>query len=167
MSRHTIRSDSYWRFFVTLKSSESRMGRWAQTRWEIDELLPADAVKPEGAHEVVMELFLDERASYRLNLDLDSAKLFLICDDCGDGVPIPQSLTANQNIAAGALEGDTPVLTMPMPSAIACWLEAFISRHGEEPINAKRRRHIDVRGEHAARRPEPPQEARCESGAKS
>lgn len=128
------------------------MGRWSQTQWEVDQLLPASGDKPEGAYEVMMELFLDERANYRLNLDLDHPKLFVICDDMGDGVPIPVSVTANQNIAAGALEGDTPVFTTPIPNAIACWLEAFISRHGEMEIQAKRRKHIDVRGEMSERK---------------
>ncbi|WP_298441121.1 DUF3305 domain-containing protein [uncultured Ferrimonas sp.] len=141
------RSDSYWSFYVTLCSKQVSVGQWTQTHWEVDQLLPATGNKPADAHEVVMELFLDERANYRLNLDLAEPKLFIICDDAGDGVPIPQSVTANQNIAAGALEGDTPVLTIGIPDAIACWLEAFITRHGEMAIQAKRRKHIDVRGE--------------------
>ncbi|QIZ78008.1 DUF3305 domain-containing protein [Ferrimonas lipolytica] len=141
------RSESYWSFYVTLRSKQVSIGRWSQTQWEIDQLVPDSGDKPEGAYPVGMELFLDERANYRLNLDLPEPKMFLICDDRGDGIPIPQSLTANQNIAAGALEGDTPVLTMPIPEAIGCWLEAFITRHGEMAIQAKRRKHIDVRDE--------------------
>ncbi|SHI03895.1 DUF3305 domain-containing protein [Ferrimonas marina] len=140
-------SESIWPLYVSLKSTEVKVGRWSQLRWEIDSLLPAKGEKPEGAHLVAMELFLDERANYRLNLDLPNPKLFVVCDDKGDGVPIPMLITANQNVAAGALEGDTPVLTCPIPEAIACWLESFLTRHGEQPIQAHRRKHIDVRGE--------------------
>ncbi|GAA4891547.1 DUF3305 domain-containing protein [Ferrimonas pelagia] len=146
------RSESLWPLYVTLKSTEVQVGRWSQTRWEIDALLPASGEKPEGAHAVMMELFLDERANYRLNLDLDTPKLFVICDDKGDGVPVPMAVTANQNVAAGALEGDTPVLTCPIPEAIGCWLESFLTRHGEQPINAHRRKHINVRGELKSKR---------------
>ncbi|WP_028117061.1 DUF3305 domain-containing protein [Ferrimonas senticii] len=146
------RSESYWSFFVTLKTKQVSVGRWAQTQWEIDQFIPADGEMPEGAYKVTMELFLDERANYRLNLDLDAPKLFLICDDHGDGVPVPQSVTANQNIAASALEGDTPVLAMAMPDAVGLWLEAFITRHGEMEVEVKRRKHINVRGEMRDRR---------------
>ncbi|GAA5186736.1 DUF3305 domain-containing protein [Ferrimonas gelatinilytica] len=140
-------SESLWQLDVTLKSQHVQVGRWSQVRWEVDQLLPARGEKPEGAYRVMMELFLDERANYRLNLDLPNPKLFIICDDKGDGVPIPMQITANQNVAAGALEGDTPVLTCPIPDAIGCWLESFLTRHGEQPITAHRRRHIDVRDE--------------------
>ncbi|MBY6187381.1 DUF3305 domain-containing protein [Marinobacter hydrocarbonoclasticus] len=144
-------SESIWPLYVTLKAKEVTVGRWTQTNWEVESLLPATGDKPEGAHLVAIELFLDERANYRLNLDLANPKLFVICDDKGDGVPVPMSVTANQNIAAGALEGDTPVLTCAVPEAIGCWIESFITRHGEAPIQAHRRKHIDVRGEVKAR----------------
>ncbi|MBY5993251.1 DUF3305 domain-containing protein [Ferrimonas balearica] len=140
-------SESIWPLYVTLASKEVQVGRWTQTNWEVASLLPATGKAPEGAHLVALELYLDERANYRLNLDLDHPKLFVICDDKGDGVPVPMSVTANQNVAAGALEGDTPVLTCAIPEAIGCWIESFITRHGEAPIQAHRRRHIDVRGE--------------------
>lgn len=145
-------SESVWPLYVTLKSREVTQGRWTQTQWDLDQLLPATGERPDGAHLVALELYLDERANYRLNLDLEEPKLFIICDDHGDGVPVPAMVSANQNVAAGALEGDTPVMTCPIPGAIACWIESYITRHGEMKIQAKRRKHIDIRGEQKDRK---------------
>ncbi|BFL86110.1 hypothetical protein LFREDSHE_45600 [Shewanella baltica] len=94
---------------------------------------------------MLLELHKDERASYRLNLDVDNAMLYLVCDETADGTWIPAALSADQNVAAGCLEGNTPVINLLMPEAIACWIEAFITQHGEVEIAAHRRKHVDGR----------------------
>ncbi|USD37515.1 MULTISPECIES: DUF3305 domain-containing protein [Ferrimonas] len=146
------RTDNIWPLQVKLKSKQVTMGRWSQTTWEVDQLLPASADPIEGATIVGLELFKDERSNYRLNLDLDNPLLFVVCDETEAGEPVPMLVTANQNIAAGCLESDQPVFTCPIPQAIGCWIEAYITRHGEQPICAHRRKHIDVRGELKAKR---------------
>ncbi|BDY06995.1 MULTISPECIES: DUF3305 domain-containing protein [unclassified Ferrimonas] len=146
------RTENIWPLQVKLKSEQVTMGRWSETRWSVDALLPGDAEQVEGATLVGLELHLDERANYRLNLDLDNPLLFVVCDEDESGQPIPMLVTANQNIAAGCLESDQPVFTYPLPKAVGCWIEAFITRHGEQQICAHRRKHIDVRGEMKERR---------------
>lgn len=141
------RSENMWPLQVKLKSKQVTMGRWTQTQWEVDQLLPATADAVEGASVVGLELYKDERANYRLNLDLDNPLLFVVCDEGEDGLPVPMFVTANQNIAAGCLESDQPVFTYPLPKAVGCWIEAYITRHGEQQISAHRRKHIDLRGE--------------------
>ncbi|GLS82151.1 DUF3305 domain-containing protein [Paraferrimonas haliotis] len=140
-------SDKIWPLFVKLKQVEKQSGRWTALEWELDYIGPGDQPAPEGARLISLELHKDERASYRLNLDLENPTLFIVCDDVGDDVWIPLSVSADQNVAAGCLESDMPVLNVPMPTAIACWIEAFITRHGEVEIRAHRRKHVNRRKE--------------------
>ncbi|QLE83748.1 MULTISPECIES: DUF3305 domain-containing protein [Shewanella] len=138
-------TESQWPMYVSLKKTEKLVGRWTSVQWEIDQILPATHEAPEGAKLVMLELYRDERASYRLNLDMDNTMLYIVCDELEDGTWVPAAISADQNVAAGCLEGDTPVLNMQMPSAIACWIEAFITRHGEVEISAHRRKHVNRR----------------------
>ncbi|WP_394204244.1 DUF3305 domain-containing protein [Shewanella waksmanii] len=138
-------TESQWPMYVSLKKTEKLVGRWTSVQWEIDQIVPATHEAPEGSKLVVLELYRDERASYRLNLDMDNTMLYIVCDELEDGTWVPAAISADQNVAAGCLEGDTPVLNIPMPSAIACWIEAFITRHGEVEISAHRRKHVNRR----------------------
>ncbi|AZQ12664.1 MULTISPECIES: DUF3305 domain-containing protein [Shewanella] len=149
-------TQSVWPMYVSLRKVQKQVGRWASTSWELDQVVPASQGPIEGATLVLLELYLDERASYRLNLDMDNPMLYVVCDELEDGAWVPMAISADQNVAAGCLEGDTPVLNMPMPEAVACWIEAFITRHGEVEISAHRRKHVNRRKELAeanARRP--------------
>ena len=140
-------SESVWPMYVSLKKVEKQVGRWTSISWELDQIVPATHEAPPGAKLVLLELFRDERASYRLNLDMDNPMLYIVCDEDVEGNWIPAAISADQNVAAGCLEGDTQVLNMPMPEAIACWIEAFITRHGEVEITAHRRKHVNRRKE--------------------
>ncbi len=140
-------SESVWPMYVSLKKVEKQVGRWTSISWELEQIVPATHEAPPGAKLVLLELFRDERASYRLNLDMDNPMLYIVCDEDVEGNWIPAVISADQNVAAGCLEGDTPVLNMPMPEAIACWIEAFITRHGEVEITAHRRKHVNRRKE--------------------
>ena len=140
-------TDNVWPVYVSLRKSEKQVGRWTSVQWELDQVVPASCEQPKGSNLVLLELHRDERASYRLNLDLDTPMLYLVCDELVDGTWVPASLSACQNVAAGALEGDTPVISMAMPDAVACWIEAFITRHGEVEICAHRRKHVNRRKE--------------------
>ncbi|MCG9739341.1 DUF3305 domain-containing protein [Shewanella insulae] len=138
-------TESQWPMYVSLKKVEKQMGRWTAESWELDQIVPATQPAPAGAHIVMLELYKDERGSYRINLDMDNAMLYVVCDELEDGTWVPAYISADQNVAAGCLEGDTPVLNFPMPKAIACWIEAFITRHGEVEICAHRRKHVNRR----------------------
>ncbi|RTR27697.1 DUF3305 domain-containing protein [Shewanella atlantica] len=140
--RHT---ESQWPMHVSLKRVEKQVGRWTSVTWELDQILPATHQAPEGSTLVMLELHKDERGSYRINLDMDNAMLYIVCDELEDGTWVPASISADQNVAAGCLEGDTPVLNLLMPEAIACWIEAYITRHGEVEICAHRRKHVNRR----------------------
>lgn len=80
---------SVWPMYVSLKKVEKQIGRWTSVQWEIDHLLPATHEAPEGATLVLLELHKDERASYRINLDMDNTMLFLVCDEMADGTLVP------------------------------------------------------------------------------
>lgn len=139
------RTESQWPMYVSLKKVEKQVGRWIAESWELDQVVPATQPAPEGAKLVALELHKDERGSYRINLDMDNAMLFIVCDELEDGTWVPTHISADQNVAAGCLEGDTPVLSMLMPDAVACWIEAYITRHGEVEICAHRRKHVNRR----------------------
>ncbi|WP_371378405.1 DUF3305 domain-containing protein [Thalassotalea aquiviva] len=143
------RSDNVWPLYVLVTRSTARFNGWPTDNWHIDHFISADQPQPVGSKLVFLELFQDERASYRLNLDLDQPKLFILCDLLADDTWLPASVTAEQSLATACLEADTPVLSIDMPAAIACWIEAFITRHGEVPICAHRRRHVNQKKEHA------------------
>ncbi|GGI86955.1 hypothetical protein GCM10007978_25870 [Shewanella hanedai] len=138
-------TESLWPMHVSLKRIEKQVGRWTSVNWELDQFLPATHDAPEGSKIIVLELHKDERGSYRINLDMDNAMLYIVCDELEDGTWIPSMISADQNVAAGCLEGDTPVLNLLMPKAIACWIEAYITRHGEVEICAHRRKHVNRR----------------------
>lgn len=140
-------TQSVWPMYVSLKKVQKQVGRWASSSWELDQVVPASQGPVEGATLILLELYLDERASYRLNLDMDNPMIYVVCDELEDGTWVPMSISADQCVAAGCLEGDTPVLNMPMPEAVACWIEAFITRHGEVEISAHRRKHVNRRKE--------------------
>ncbi|MCL1147184.1 DUF3305 domain-containing protein [Shewanella sp. 10N.261.52.F9] len=138
-------TESQWPMYVSLKKTEKQVGRWTSVQWEVDQMLPATHAAPEGANLVLLELHKDERGSYRINIDMDNAMLYIVCDENEEGEWKPVAISADQNVAAGCLEADTPVLNIPMPKAIACWIEAFITRHGEVEICAHRRKHVNRR----------------------
>ncbi|QIR13114.1 DUF3305 domain-containing protein [Shewanella aestuarii] len=138
-------TESVWPMYVSLKKVTKQVGRWSSHCWELDQMVPATQPAPEGAKLVLLELHRDERASYRINVDMDNAMLYIVCDELVDGTWVPAMISADQNVGAGCLESDTPVLNTLMPKAIACWIEAFITRHGEVEISAHRRKHVNRR----------------------
>ncbi|WP_371186339.1 DUF3305 domain-containing protein [Thalassotalea maritima] len=148
------RTDNVWPIYVSLVAEPITFNGWQTPRWRVAEFISAEQSQPapKNSHLVFIELFQDERASYRLNLDLDRPKLFIVCDLLADDSWLPTSVTPEQSIATACLEAETPVLSIDMPAAIACWIEAFISRHGEVPICAHRRKHVNQKQEQARRR---------------
>jgi hypothetical protein len=138
-------TDTIWPMYVSLKQVQTQVGRWTSVRWELDQMVPATQPQPDNAILVPLELHKDQRGSYRINLDMDNATLYIVCDELIDGTWVPAMISADQHVSAGCLESDTPVLNIPMPGAIACWIEAFMTRHGEVEISAHRRKHVNRR----------------------
>ncbi|MCT8988222.1 DUF3305 domain-containing protein [Shewanella phaeophyticola] len=138
-------TDKIWPMYVSLKKVQVQTGRWSSVRWELEHMVPATQPKPENAVLIPLELYKDQRGSYRINLDMENPTLFIVCDELSDGTWIPAMISADQHVSAGCLESDTPVLNVAMPGAVACWIEAFITRHGEVEISAHRRKHVNRR----------------------
>lgn len=70
-------TENQWPMYVSLKKVEKQMGRWTAESWELDQIVPATQPAPTGAHIVMLELYKDERGSYRINLDMDNAMLYV------------------------------------------------------------------------------------------
>ncbi|MCB1916347.1 MAG: DUF3305 domain-containing protein [Rhodocyclaceae bacterium] len=82
-----------------------------------------------------LTLHRDERAAYRFNLSSRTPRLFVHCEADDGGTMVPTLVTASQDVAAAYMDGgDEDVFSCPMPSAVQCWIEAFIARHGEPEI---------------------------------
>ncbi len=144
---------------IELSPLELRSGRWVLQEWQIDQLWPAPDTAPdnsapenqkqEGLKEqspdgnpltwLPLELHRDERSAYRFNLNSVVPHLFVLCDDTEGDEWLPMQITACQDLAASWLDGEQKVLEYPMPEALQCWMEAFITEHGEL-IEVKRKK---------------------------
>ncbi|OOV87702.1 DUF3305 domain-containing protein [Oceanospirillum linum] len=127
---------------IELSPLELRSGRWVLHEWQIDNLWPAPDPEPEEGHQELskdgnpltwlpLELHRDERSAYRFNLNSVVPHIFVLCDDTEDDEWLPMQITACQDLAASWLDGEQKVLEYPMPEALQCWIEAFITEHGE------------------------------------
>ncbi|WP_086481967.1 DUF3305 domain-containing protein [Oceanospirillum sanctuarii] len=128
---------------IELSPLELRSGRWVLQEWQIDQIWPEPQDNPPaaGAQEqsakgnpvtwLPFELHRDERSAYRFNLNSVVPHLFVLCDDSEGDEWQPMQITACQDLAASWLDGEQKVLEYPMPEALQCWMEAFITEHGE------------------------------------
>jgi len=129
---------------IELTPLELRSGRWVLQEWQIQQLWP-ESSSPDAASQanpitwLPLELYKDERSAYRFNLDSVVPHLFVLCDDSDENVWLPIQMTACQDLAASWLDGEQKVLEYPMPEALQCWMEAFITEHGEL-IEGKRKK---------------------------
>ncbi|OPX54417.1 Protein of unknown function [Oceanospirillum multiglobuliferum] len=136
MSIHTstiLTTQNCKRLGVALEPIKISVGQWQCDEWQVSTLWPEAAVCSDTQHPVtVLELILyrDERMAYRFNLDSVCPHLFVLCDE-GVEPWLPVQITACQDLAASWLDGEQKVLEYPMPEAIQCWIEAFLSLHGE------------------------------------
>lgn len=91
---------------------------------------------------LVLQLHRDERAAYRFNLGAARPRLFVNCNADERGRMVPKLVTACQDDAAAYMDGgDDDVLSIEMPLAIQCWIEAFLARHGEAEVALGKGRH--------------------------
>ncbi|MGJ7456940.1 DUF3305 domain-containing protein [Halomonas sp. MA07-2] len=120
---------------ITLVAREHAINGFRATQWEITELSP----KPGGDATLWLQLTMTERAAYRFNLTSGNPRLFVRAGFTG-GPAEPGAITASQDVAAAWMDGEQQVLEAPMPLAIQVWIEAYLSRHGEAPVEERKKK---------------------------
>lgn len=121
---------------VTLMEQPRQAGRFTFSQWRLDSLTPGQG--NEG--ELWLQLALTERAAYRHNLSAALPRLFVRAGFSGDR-PVPEAVTASQEVAASWMDGEQQVFDTCMPMAIQVWIESYMARHGEAaPEGRKKKR---------------------------
>lgn len=128
-------SDNLRALSVTLIAEAKQVGRFTQTQWRIAELVPGD----QGECVLNLQLYMTERAAYRFNLTSSTPRLFVRAGFTGQA-PTPDAMTASQDVAAGWLDGEQQVLEAPMPMAIQVWIEHYLARHGDAPVETRKKK---------------------------
>lgn len=108
---------------------------YTSTQWHIHDLAPGAS----GQEVLALQLYMTERAAYRFNLESPTPRLFIRAGFSGQ-TPTPTALTASQEVAASWLDGEQQVLEVAMPEAIQLWLEAYLSHHGEAPVEGRKKK---------------------------
>lgn len=120
---------------ITLVEEHKRVGRFSIRQWRIGELAPGE----QGPNVVWLQLSMTERAAYRFNLTSTTPQLFVRAGFSGE-VPAPDAITASQEVAAGWMDGEQQVFEAPMPMAIHVWIEGYLARHGEAPLEGRKKK---------------------------
>ncbi|MBZ5488478.1 DUF3305 domain-containing protein [Halomonas aquamarina] len=120
---------------VTLAAEPKQMKGFTLTQWRIAQLTPGE----QGDYPLGLQLTMTERAAYRFNLSSTSPRLFVRAGFTGQA-PRPDAITASQDVAAGWLDGEQQVFESPMPVAIQVWLESYLARHGEAPVQGRKKK---------------------------
>lgn len=120
---------------VTLAAEPKQMKGFTLTQWRIAQLTPGD----QGEHVLGLQLTMTERAAYRFNLSSSSPRLFVRAGFTGQA-PRPDAISASQDVAAGWLDGEQQVLETAMPVAIQVWIESYLARHGEAPVQGRKKK---------------------------
>lgn len=123
---------------VTLAAEPKQVKGFTLTQWRIAHLEPGDQ-GGHDAHVLVLQRLMTERAAYRFNLTSTSPRLFVRAGFTGQS-PVPDAITASQDVAAGWLDGEQQVLEAPMPMAIQVWLESYLARQGEAPPEKRKKK---------------------------
>ncbi|QEA40005.1 DUF3305 domain-containing protein [Pistricoccus aurantiacus] len=118
-----------------LEASTHTVKGFSATQWRIADLAP----NATGPFVVDLQLYMTERAAYRFNLQSDTPRLFLRCGFSGT-TPDPKAITASQEVAAAWMDGEQQVLEVAMPLAIQLWLEAYLARYGEAPVEGRKKK---------------------------
>lgn len=155
----------HWPLLVTLRKKTISRGLWEVDSWSLHSCgsdrdihqrqslswRESAAIDDAGAacqdyqwSGLSLELFRDERTAYRFNLSAVDPRLFVICNE-EDELMQPYLVTASQDEASSYMDGgEEDVYSVAMPTAIQCWIEGFIARHGEPEMDvgkSKRRHH--------------------------
>ena len=125
-------SDNLRPISITLVAEPKQVKRFTLTQWRIAEITQGDNV-------LNLQLSMTERAAYRFNLTSTTPRLFVRAGFTGQ-TPKPDAITASQDVAAGWMDGEQQVLEAPMPMAIQVWLESYLARHGEAPLEMRKKK---------------------------
>ncbi|MCA1773690.1 MAG: DUF3305 domain-containing protein [Halomonas sp.] len=120
---------------IALVAENKQINRFSQTQWRISELTLGE----QGPHVLFLQLFMTERAAYRFNLTSATPRLFVRAGFTGQA-PEPSAMTASQDVAAGWMDGEQQVLEVAMPMAIQIWIESYLARHGEAPMEIRKKK---------------------------
>ena len=120
---------------ITLVAEPKQVKQFTLTQWRIAELTLGD----QGANVLNLQLSMTERAAYRFNLTSTAPRLFVRAGFTGQA-PKPDAITASQDVAAGWMDGEQQVLEAPMPIAIQVWIENYLARHGEAPMEIRKKK---------------------------
>jgi len=130
-----IMSDNFRPISITLVAEAKQVKRFTLTQWRIAELALGD----QGDNVLNLQLSMTERAAYRFNLTSTTPRLFVRAGFTGQ-TPKPDAITASQDVAAGWMDGEQQVLEAAMPMAIQVWLENYLARHGEAPMEMRKKK---------------------------
>lgn len=130
-----IMSDNLRPISITLVAEAKQVKRFTLTQWRIAELALGD----QGDNVLSLQLSMTERAAYRFNLTSTTPRLFVRAGFTGQ-TPKPDAITASQDVAAGWMDGEQQVLEAEMPMAIQVWLESYLARHGEAPMEMRKKK---------------------------
>ncbi|MGO1395769.1 MAG: DUF3305 domain-containing protein [Halomonas sp.] len=120
---------------ITLVAEPKQVKQFTLTQWRIAELTLGD----QGSNVLNLQLSMTERAAYRFNLTSTAPRLFVRAGFTGQA-PKPDAITASQDVAAGWMDGEQQVLEAPMPIAIQVWIENYLARHGEAPMEIRKKK---------------------------
>lgn len=134
MSRDNLRPIT-----LSLAADSQRVKGYSLTQWRIADIAPGS----HGPLVLELQLTMTERAAYRFNLASGNPRLFVRAGFTGRD-PSPSAITASQDVAAGWMDGEQQVLEAPMPLAIVIWIEAYLSRHGEAPVEEHKKKRKGV-----------------------
>lgn len=128
-------SDNTRPLCVTLAAQEKQVGKFRLRQWRIDALTLGE----QGPCTLWLQLTMTERAAYRFNLTSTTPRLFVRAGFSGED-PVPDAISASQDVAAGWMDGEQQVLEAPMPMAIQMWIEGYLARHGEAPVEGRKKK---------------------------
>jgi|GEM_PF-4827919 len=149
--RREIKSHNRWSAGYCWSLVDCNSDRGAQLEeLSFEELVISDTCSDFLWRGLALALFNDELPAYRFNISSGNARLFVVCNEEAEFMS-PFLITASQDEAASYMDGgEEDVFSISMPTAIQCWIEAFIARHGEPDmaIGKSKRRHHGKRKTH-------------------
>lgn len=145
---------------VLVECRQARSGQWIEEQWEAIAVVAGKGVGGEEAettlvHEdaesrrylwsgLTLALYRDACESYWYNLMSGRPYLYVICnkseDEDGEERLIPVLVTADQQEAAGHMEIDDWVYSVPMPEQVHDWVERFVVENYVPAQKKKRKR---------------------------
>jgi len=134
-----------------------RHSRWALPSWEAIGVLSgsefANAQRSQAlAHEAdgvqhflfrgyTLELYRDAAETYWWNLTGERPSLFVICDREEGEELVPSAVTADHEVAQGAVERDGEAFAVPIPPEIHREIERVVLEHYRPEPPRKRKQH--------------------------